>query len=198
MESNSDETAKSRKSRPGVLGLFNSTLPKYAYDRTVLQETTHWLRRRPKKRPNPSKFTLKELDTSQSEWTLLFLADAYNPNSVRFRPTLVDFLQMHAKEECQCVCITNHPEEEFVCHGTGFYCLPWQHPNRAGIFQLCGVSQVPSIIVVNNKTGRRVTDLGMLAIEYNGTRPKELFERWRRGESGLTTVQSISSTCCVS
>jgi len=52
------------------------------------------------------------------------------------------------------------------------------------------------VIVIENATGRRLTDKGMMAIESNDA--QELLKRWRRQESGLTWAQSVQSSCNIS
>lgn len=59
------------------------------------------------------------------------------------------------------------------------------------------MTHVPTVVVVDNKSGLRVTDLGMQAIEC-GSSPNEVVDRWRRGESGLSLVQRATTDCVVS
>ena len=119
--------------RRGVLALLDGTLPCYAFNPELLQETAHAMSRRHRTKPNVS-YTL-EVYNPTSEWTLFFLADSYNLNSIRFRPILVDFVQQ-SHSECQCICVPNHEEnQDMLCGGTGFLCLPWQNENRAGILR---------------------------------------------------------------
>jgi hypothetical protein len=180
--------------RRGLLALLNEPLAYYPYNPELLQQTTHAMRRRGRFKPTVS-FTVEGIP-SDSEWTLFFLADAKHLNSLRFRPILTDFIQQ-SHSECTCICIPNHEDnQDLLCGGTGFSCLSWSHPNRAALLQLLSVSEVPSVIVIENATGRRLTDKGMIAIESNDA--QELLKRWRRQETGQTWTQTIQSGCCIS
>lgn len=139
-EPNSLATARRRRPRRGVLALLDEEpLPCYSYDATLVQESTRAMKRkRHSKRPTlDTSFALQELlnDNDNVEFTLFFLADSRNLNSIRFRPILVDF-QQASHSECRCICIPNHEHnQDLLCAGTGFYCLPWTHPNRAAVLQ---------------------------------------------------------------
>jgi hypothetical protein len=63
-------------------------------------------------------------------------------------------------------------------------------------FRMLPAFEVPSIIVIENVTGRRLTDQEMTAIECNDT--QQVLKRWRRQESGQTWGQSLQSSCCIS
>jgi hypothetical protein len=47
---------------------------------------------------------------------------------------------------------------------SGFYHLPFHHPQRAALLQLLGATRVPSVVVVGNADGRIVTRHGWEAI----------------------------------
>jgi hypothetical protein len=127
--------SNSKRQRRGVLALLDGALPRYLYNPSLLLETTHAMRRR--SRAKPSAFPILE-EPCESEWTLLFLADSRNLNSIRFRPILVDFVQQlsHNSDCCQCICVPNQEhDQDLLCGGTGFLCLPWTHKNRAGVIR---------------------------------------------------------------
>lgn len=48
---------------------------------------------------------------------------------------------------------------------TGFYHLPFHHPQRLPLLHLLNATRVPSVIVVHNSTGRIVTQYGWEAVE---------------------------------
>lgn len=125
----------SKRQRRGVLALLDGALPRYPYNPSLLLETTLAMRRRSRTKPSISPI-LEQV--SESEWTLLFLADSQNLNSIRFRPILVDFVQQlsHSGDCCQCICVPNQEhDQDLLCGGTGFLCLPWTHKNRAGVIR---------------------------------------------------------------
>ena len=125
------------RQRRGVLALLDGALPQYPYNPSILRETTHAMRRRSREKLSRISSILEE-PREESEWTLFFLADSQNLHSIRVRPILVDFVQSHNTSDCclQCICVPNHPhDEDLLCGGTGFLCLPWTHKNRAAVIR---------------------------------------------------------------
>jgi hypothetical protein len=123
----------STPNRRGVLAMLNGPLPCYPYNHKLLQEMTHAMRHRRRAKPSIS-FSWEDYNPT-CEWTLFFLADSHNLNSIRFRPILVDFVQQ-SHGECTCICIPNREgDQDVLCGGTGFLCLPWQHENRGAILR---------------------------------------------------------------
>ena len=179
--------------RRGILALIDGELQSYEYDAQLLEKSTAAMRRKRKRfeqQTTISRTTRQEYyNPSRSEWTLFFFGSSNNLNCLRFRPILVDFCQNHP-DKVQCICVPND-EEELLVQGTGFYCLPWGHTNRSALLTLLAVTQVPTLVVVSNHDGRRITDRGMSAIESNTT-PSLLFERWRKGESWTSSICMIS------
>ena len=124
-----------KKRGRGVLALLDGPpLPSYPYDANVLQETTHAMRQRRHCKPNVFSTFAQDLSAT-CEWTLFFLGDSKNLNSIRFRLILVDFVQ-RTSDFCQCICLPNREhEQDLLCGGTGFFCLPWSHENRTGVLR---------------------------------------------------------------
>ncbi len=59
---------------------------------------------------------------------------------------------------------------------------------------------VPSLVVINNKTGRVLTSGGMEAIEASAAHAdgsKHLLEQWRKGHSGVQFCAKISNFCTI-
>eukprot|EP00542_Grammatophora_oceanica_P009559 CAMPEP_0194032590 /NCGR_PEP_ID=MMETSP0009_2-20130614/5500_1 /TAXON_ID=210454 /ORGANISM="Grammatophora oceanica, Strain CCMP 410" /LENGTH=210 /DNA_ID=CAMNT_0038673077 /DNA_START=247 /DNA_END=879 /DNA_ORIENTATION=+ len=192
----------------GALALLGDPMPKYEYNPELLQQSSTFLRKRTaRNRVSTGQEAIvqpeKEFyDTSRSEWTLIFVGDPTNRNSLRCRPLLVDFVQRHT-EQCQCIYLTNREGTDalVLAEGTGFYVVEWSHPNRSALIQFLAVTRVPSVIVVENRSGRRITDWGMEAIDARsdsagGT--KEMFEAWRRRGSGLPLCSALTTACTLS
>jgi hypothetical protein len=188
-----DETSICRR---GILSLVSGDLLCNEYDRKALVESAAAMRRR--RSCGLSYRSEKSTETynpARSEWTLFFVASSTNLYSIQFRTILVDFCQENI-DKVQCICIPNEEQDdELLLCGTGFYCLPWSHENRGALIHLLGISQVPMVVVVSNKQGRRITDQGIAVIE---AKTPQVFEKWRKGESGLGVLQWASSTCGVS
>lgn len=188
-----DETSICRR---GILSLVSGDLLRHEYDRKALVESAAAMRRRRSSGLSyGSQKSTEKYNPARSEWTLFFVASSTNLYSIQFRTTLVDFCQENI-DKVQCICIPNEEQDdELLLCGTGFYCLPWSHENRSALIHLLGISQVPMVVVVTNKHGRRITDQGIAVIE---ARTPQVFEKWRKGESGLSVLQWASSTCAVS
>lgn len=65
---------------------------------------------------------------------------------------------------------------------------------------MLSVAVVPSIVVVNNKTGRIVTSLGVDAVENasdDGSGCKQLLDLWRNGKNGVPIYSKLTN-CVVS
>mmetsp|Transcript_20505 Transcript_20505/g.31600 ORF Transcript_20505/g.31600 Transcript_20505/m.31600 type:complete len:240 (+) Transcript_20505:76-795(+) len=161
--------------------------------------------------------TIEDYIPRYSEFTLFFFADASNINSIRLRNVVANFVNdcnsqksicsssnnkdngQPATTSCmECICVPNSSYQiELFFKGTGFWCLPLNHKNRSAIIQLLSVSQVPTIIVVNNSTGRCVTKYGLEAIESHheeSSSQEELVQEWRKGLSGLSMIQTVTAT----
>jgi hypothetical protein len=69
---------------------------------------------------------------------------------------------------------------------TGFYHLPFHHPKRLALLRLLNATRVPSIIVVDNCSGRIVTQYGWEAVEreYSGK-----LKKWTDGNNGYVGRQ---------
>ena len=183
--------------RKGVLVLLKDPLPTMEYNPEILAESNRLLRHSRQKNTSPlSPPILQDFDPSKSTFTLFFLGDSCNLNAVRFRPKLVSFCQAHS-EAVQTICVLNRDGGDSFCDGTGFAYIPLDHPNRMTILALLVVSCVPSVVVIENKTGRRITDLGMQAIDMNEN-AKVVLERWSRRQSGLDSMQWTMTSCHIS
>jgi hypothetical protein len=54
--------------------------------------------------------------------------------------------------------------------------------------QVLGVSMLPTCVVVEAKTGRRVTSWGRSCVERNG---EKCLEEWREGREGVSYFQAM-------
>ena len=66
------------------------------------------------------------------------------------------------------------------------------------ISSLLSISMVPTLVVVNNSTGRVVTDWGVQAVESYEMDPKEVYEAWKLGRSGVPFITRVTSSCSIS
>ena len=199
-ESTDDNLPKYR--RRGLLALLPTELSHYPHDPDTLNQATAALRKR--KKPNRSTFAplvmsipMDDADHNDPiEFTLFFFSSSQIGHCIRFRPILVDFVRRN-RSKCRCIYIGNEEDNTIFLAGTGFFELPLGAPQRSGIVALLSASCVPSIIVVENGSGRKVTDAGLPAIEYCHTdQTSNLFQAWRQRSSGLTYTQWFMNTSC--
>ena len=200
-----DKTEPPRSSRRGVLCLVDGELSNYEYDIRVLQESTSAMRKRRRRKESAMALKLEQqqrsiaYNPSHSEWTLFFFGSSSNLNCLRFRPLLAEFCQNHP-DKVQCICVPNGIDEDLLPLGTGFYHLPWDHSNRSALLHLLAVTRIPTLVVVSNHDGRRITDRGIAAIESssasNPTAAAPIFERWRQQGKGYGQ-QSLSLESCI-
>lgn len=71
------------------------------------------------------------------------------------------------------------------CEGTGFSHLP----STPTVRSLLNISQVPCVIVVDVKTGQKMPQDAMLAMEWNDAHT--VINSWQRGRSGLSCTQKM-------
>lgn len=65
--------------------------------------------------------------------------------------------------------------------------------------RMLSITRVPSLVVIENKTGRVITSNGLEAIEWCSVGNSSfIFSSWRNGESAVPWAASISNVCSVS
>ena len=66
-------------------------------------------------------------------------------------------------------------------------------------YRMLSISEVPTLVVINNKTGKVITLKGMEAIEWSEEgKPSLTFEKWRNGSSAVPLSATISKSCSIS
>jgi hypothetical protein len=79
---------------------------------------------------------------------------------------------------------------DLFCLGTGFSLLP--DDNTSFLLSILNVIQVPSIIVVDTATGRKVGgDATLLAMETHRDNPQQVLQAWEQGKSGLSFCETL-------
>lgn len=116
------------------------------------------------------------------------------------------------KSCCQLICVPNNeiPTELVKAHDefmgfftylashTEFWHLGYNHASRLFIIRLLGVSMVPTLVVLDNRTGKMITNSGMQAIEYNQHRnPEIVIESWRQGENSVPFLARVAMECVI-
>jgi len=92
-------------------------------------------------------------------------------------------------KQLQCIFIPDSLHQmsiQNLCRGTGIYFF--KEPNDKGLSSvrsLFQVTYIPTVIVVNNETGKVVTDCARTAIEFN---PTCAVQAWHSGNSGANII----------
>jgi len=156
----------------------------------------------------------------KSEFTLLWFCDSHCRNSLRFAKILGTFLKSSCMRmnndhdtsnplrPCQCIVIPNDNIDEGtgyknflfaeLADNTDFWHMGFDHSSRLSIIRLLSISVVPTLVVINNTSGRLVTRWGMEAIESNLSNVDSLLRAWNNNQSGVSTLKLITSTCVLS
>jgi len=105
---------------------------------------------------------------------------------------------------CQLICIPNNELStttgffQYLASHTQFWKLGFDHINRLGVIRLLAVSMVPTLAVIDNKSGKMITNWGMEAIEYNqNLHPEIVVESWRQGKHSVPTFARVTSACVI-
>jgi len=98
----------------------------------------------------------------------------------------------------------NYPNDEmmgffpYLISQTEFWHLGYDHANRLGIIRLLAVSVVPTLAIIDNKSGKMITNRGMEAIEYNQQcSPSIVVDAWRNGENPIPVLARVTSSCVI-
>jgi len=127
-----------------------------------------------------------------------FCSDACGACKV-FGPTLAAFLKEHEGEvECVAIaCDAENSYERLTAVGCGMLRVSdgddaEERARRVStanaILRRCGVTMLPTLAVIDYKTGEVVTTWGRTALTVN---PKGALRAWRRGESGLNPFGTL-------
>ena len=64
---------------------------------------------------------------------------------------------------------------------------------------MLSITRVPSLVVIDNKTGRVITSNGLEAVEWcSEGKSSSVFSSWRNGESAVPWRASVSQLCSIS
>lgn len=128
-----------------------------------------------------------------------FCSDACGACKV-FAPTLRAFLKAHIGEvECVAIACDAENSYEKLIAGDGCGMLRVSDGENAeerarrvstanAILRRCGVTMLPTLAVINYKTGEVVTTWGRTALTVN---PRGALRAWQRGESGLNPFGTV-------
>mmetsp|Transcript_48537 Transcript_48537/g.71990 ORF Transcript_48537/g.71990 Transcript_48537/m.71990 type:complete len:253 (-) Transcript_48537:34-792(-) len=217
-ESTIPTKSKYKRNARGVLAMVSGKPVNFSsYDETENAKSNAILsknvRRRRRRRDNnaPSEElglhaseVTKNFNHEASEFTLFYFGAPYCPHSLQFTPVLANF--MHdansvksvdssdaddATATLQCICIldsTSDTNNAKFCRGCGFHFLQSDFEDVGSIRAILSISMIPTVFVVNNKTGRVITDWARTAIEFNA---EGAVEAWRAGKDGVPISRKV-------
>lgn len=202
----------------GVLRLLKndaSSYQKYPFDSELLKLSRTLLRpkcRRKRSSSSSSEATattipvqnLEEL-ISTKEFSIFFFYHPEQPHSLHLRSVLAEFCDKYS-DKLFCVAFFGGESEDFEAQtlfvqGTGWLQLQLQlreddengTKTLSNLLSLLDITQIPSIVVVPNATGRPIVGQD-LAVAWNAATESSavaMMERWREGCSGLTLSQTL-------
>lgn len=183
---------------------------------SIRPRTRRERKRRMRKLENETSFVnvdqggIDDFSPHSSEFTLLYFGSTTTcRNTIRTIPITSKFVQrLHG---CQSSTATNgllqvifvtcdkNPIIESSADLSHWYIYQADQPNFEILHQMLGVNTIPCIVVVNNSTGRVVTDYGLQSIEnhFYGE-PMEAIYAWRKNHSGLSVMNQVLEYCVLS
>ena len=137
---NMNEDVRKETKLRGLLVLITGPVSFFPYDHSFISSKN--MKKFKKKNMNEMLSSTvsvveKSFDVLNTEFTLFFFCASWCKNSLIFTSTLAEFVYQH-KDKCQCLAISNDHTNEAaarLCYGTGFMCLPVDHPNRSALYR---------------------------------------------------------------
>jgi thiol-disulfide isomerase/thioredoxin len=126
----------------------------------------------------------------EKPYLLLYFSAEWCPPCRRFSPLLSDFALKNADDLNVLFCSHDSSEQSMQSFAKGkhFGVLPFQHPSLQTLNQVLGITMLPSVIVIDSKTGKTITTWGRACVQYNG---QQCVEGWKRGEQGVNWVKTL-------
>jgi len=127
------------------------------------------------------------------EFVLLYFSASWCPPCRKFSPILSKFALTH-KDSVGVIFMSNDTSEaeaEKYLAGKYFSFAGYQTQAHSILNQLLSITMLPSLVIMNRKTGKVITHWGRSAVEGNSER---CVQDWRDGKSGV----SLLSYCSIS
>eukprot|EP00742_Colponemidia_sp_Colp-10_P005269 GILJ01005628.1.p1 GENE.GILJ01005628.1~~GILJ01005628.1.p1 ORF type:complete len:159 (+),score=20.55 GILJ01005628.1:38-514(+) len=127
--------------------------------------------------------------SSTNKLVALYFSAIWCPPCRNFSPTLASFLKEHEDEFAVIYvsCDNNEDEMKENVAGKGYLCIPfddWQL--RQKLSSELSVSMIPSLIIMDPRSGQVVSTWGKSAILKNRD---HCLQEWSRGHSGVSWLQ---------
>lgn len=125
---------------------------------------------------------------------LLYFSAAWCPPCRTFSPTLSGFAYEH-RDKLGVIFLSHDtsPDEAARFSAGKFFAVPpFRTQGSQVLNQLLGVAMLPTLVVFDRESGKVLTNWGRAAVQYNGDR---CVEDWEKGKSG---VSWLKATCSIS
>jgi thiol-disulfide isomerase/thioredoxin len=138
--------------------------------------------------------TWQAVDTNHAltskKFVLLYFSAGWCPPCRAFSQILSPWAKQHADDVA--VVFVSHDRSEqdmidYVSH-KGFLCVPYADRARQELPQMLRIAMLPTLVVLDAKTGQYVTDWGVSAIRKN---PDACISDWQRGAAGVSWWQLL-------
>ncbi len=125
------------------------------------------------------------------EFVLLYFGAGWCPPCKRFSSHLSAFAAAHSSAVG--AFLVSHDlapadRDAFVRDKNFAHSVAFPQPNFGAINSVAGISALPTVVVVDVKTGKMVTNWGKAAVHHN---PEHCLEEWRLGNHGITWSQLV-------
>lgn len=150
---------------------------------------------------------------ASSEFTLVFFGSVkYCRNTMRVFPIVSKFVEevnneirSDSNRDCCAIQVIFISRDEIseVTSGSAsikpwWYVIDLKHRNFNTLHRILTVNATPCLFVLDNKTGRVVSNYGLQTIEYYAYEPMIAIQAWRQGDHGLPVFQQALQSCSVS
>jgi len=125
----------------------------------------------------------------------LYFSAGWCPPCRKFSPELASFQSKHADDFTVCFVSSDHSEAEMrrFMAGKGFLAVPFHSEARRRLQARLGVSMLPTLVILDGRSGEVLTDWGRSAVMRN---PEGCVNAWKAGGHGCSWVQLVTGGRC--
>ncbi len=195
----------------GLLRLLSSQCPDHVrsleYDPSTLTESHTLLQNRRRKKHTTLPLWSQECSfqeyANRHRYVCFFVVQGHSSNyfsnhclqlrkrlAEDYHDVMTTFLMNIGDKNSSC-------DDTIFCHGTGFAAIP----ATPLLLSMLNVNQVPTIIILDNATGQKISRDAMIAMEWNDAH--SVINAWQKGKSGLSFAQktiavaTLQSDCII-
>lgn len=123
----------------------------------------------------------------------LYFSAVWCPPCRQFSPLLAEFQKLH-KDELDIIYVgldRSSEEQASNTEGKPWISIPFANETdsiKQGLAQSCAVSMIPTLVIVNAETGKKITDWGRSAVMKNYD---HCLDEWKQGRHGISWYQLL-------